>query len=39
MAFIIWDTLEKLADTVHKVHNKTTWDKKLFLGKLSDWNQ
>ena len=33
------DTLEKLIDTVHKMHNKTTWNEKLFGGKLSDWYQ
>ena len=30
------DTSEKLIDTVHKVHNKTTWNKKLFVDKLND---
>ena len=33
------DTLEKLIDTVHKLHNKTTWNEKLFVGKLNDWYQ
>ena len=23
-----WDILEKLTDTVHKMHNKVTWNKK-----------
>ena len=34
-----FDTLEKLIDTVHEMHNKTTWDEKLFVGKVSDWYQ
>ena len=33
------DTLEKLTDTVHKMHNETTWNKKLFVGKLNNWCQ
>ena len=28
------DTLEDLIDTVHKLHNKTTWNEKLFAGLL-----
>ena len=28
------DTLEKLINTVHKMHNKTTWNEKLFDSKL-----
>ena len=31
------DTLEKLIDTVHKIHSKTTWNKKLFASKLNVW--
>ena len=31
------DTLEKLINTVHKMHNKTTWNEKLFVGKLNNW--
>ena len=30
------DTLERLTDTVHKMHNKTTWNEKLIVGKLND---
>ena len=33
------DTLQKLTDTVHKMHNKTTWNKKHFVGKLNNWYQ
>ena len=33
------DTLEKLINTVHKMHNKTTWNGKLFVGKLHNWYQ
>ena len=28
------DTLEKLIDTVHHIHNKTTINEKLFAGEL-----
>ena len=31
------DTLEKLIDTMHKMHNKTTWNEKLFAGRLDLW--
>ena len=31
------DTLEGLINTVHKLHNKTTWNKKLFAGQIKDW--
>ena len=31
------DTLEQLTDTVHTVHNKTTWNEKLFASKLNHW--
>ena len=29
------DTLEKLIDTVHKMHNKKTWNETLFADKLN----
>ena len=28
------DSLEKWTETVHKMHNKTTWNEKLSVGKL-----
>ena len=31
------DTLETLIDTVHRLHNQTTWNEKLFAGKKDDW--
>ena len=31
------DTLEDLIDTVHKLHNRTTWNKKLFSGQINNW--
>ena len=31
------DTLEQLVDTMHKMHNKTTWNEKLFASKLNFW--
>ena len=31
------DTLEKLIDTVHKMHNSMTWNEKLFASKLDSW--
>ena len=33
------DTLEKLINTMHKMHNNTTWNEKLFVGKLNKWYQ
>ena len=33
------DTLEKLINAVHKMHNKTTWNEKLFADKLDKWYQ
>ena len=33
------DTLEKLISTVHKMHNKTTWNEILFMGELNKWYQ
>ena len=31
------DTLEDLMDTVHKLHNRTTWNEKLFSGQINNW--
>ena len=31
------DTLEELIKTVHKLHNTTTWNEKLFAGQIKDW--
>ena len=31
------ETLKKLIDTVHKMHNTTTWNEKLFASKLDSW--
>ena len=31
------DTLTDLTDTVHRMQNFTTWNKKTFAGKLQDW--
>ena len=31
------DTLEALIDTVHRLHNQSTWNEKLFVGKIEDW--
>ena len=31
------DTLEDLIDTVHKLHNRTTWNEKLFSGQIENW--
>ena len=31
------DTLEKLIDTVHEMHNSMTPNEKLFSGKLDSW--
>ena len=30
-------TLEDLTDTVHKLHNRTTWNEKLFSGQINNW--
>ena len=30
------DTLEDLIDTVHKLHNRTTWNEKLFSGQINN---
>ena len=31
------DTLETLIDTVHRLHNQTTWNEQLFPGKINNW--
>ena len=31
------DTLETLIDRVHRLHNQSTWNEKLFAGKIEDW--
>ena len=31
------DTLEDLIDTVHKLHNRTTWNEKLLSGQIDNW--
>ena len=31
------DTLEDLIDTVHRLHNKSTWNEKLFARQIKDW--
>ena len=31
------DTLEALIDTVHRLHNKSTWKEKLLAGQINDW--
>ena len=31
------DTLEDLIDTAHKLHNRTTWNEKLFSGQIYNW--
>ena len=31
------DTLEDLIDTVYKLHNRTTWNEKLFSGQIENW--
>ena len=33
------ETLEKLISTVHKMHNKTTWNETLLAGELNNWYQ
>ena len=33
------DTLEQLIDTVHKMHNQTTWNENLFARKIQLWYQ
>ena len=31
------DTIEALIDTVHRLHNQTTWNEQLFAGKINNW--
>ena len=31
------DTLEKLIDDLHKMHNSITWIEKLFANKFDSW--
>ena len=31
------DTLETLIDTVHRLHNQTSWNEQLFAGKIGNW--
>ena len=31
------DTLEDLIDTVHKLHNRTTWNETLLSGQIENW--
>ena len=31
------DTLEALIDTVHRLHNQSTWNESLFAGQIKDW--
>ena len=31
------DTLETVFDTVHRLHNQSTLNEKLFTGKIEDW--
>ena len=33
------DTLEELINTVHKLHNRTTWNERLFSGQINNWYQ
>ena len=30
-------TLEALIDRVHRLHNKSTWNERLFAGQIKDW--
>ena len=30
-------TLEALIATVHRLHNQSTWNEKLFAGQIEDW--
>ena len=32
-----FDILENLIDTVHRLHNQTTWNERLFAGQIKDW--
>ena len=31
------DTLEALIDTVHRLHNQSTWNERPFAGKTDNW--
>ena len=31
------DTLTELINTVHRIHNTTTWKERTFAGRLSQW--
>ena len=31
------DNLKTLIDIVHRLHNQTTWNEKLFAGMIDDW--
>ena len=31
------DTMENLNDTVHRLHNQSTWNERLFVGELEKW--
>ena len=31
------DTLDDLINTVHKLHNQSTWTERLFAGQIKDW--
>ena len=31
------DTLEQLMETVHRMHNTTSWSERTFAGKLNQW--
>ena len=33
-----FDTLEDLIDTVHRLHNQTSWNERLFVGQIKDWD-
>ena len=33
------DTLRKLINTEHKMHNTIEWNERLFAGKLNNWYQ
>ena len=33
------ETIEKLINTIQKIHNKTTWNDNLFVGKLNKFYQ
>ena len=33
----VYNTFEDLINTVHKLHNKTTWNERLLVGQIKDW--